>query len=102
MSSRYQNLIRVRWERRQYHYASYQKYHILWEKAYTITALERIQKIPQKRDLRESYKEYLSLKICKNSRAIADQEQETWRLTRLFYLLTAQETSDGYKPHGER
>jgi len=39
--------------------------------------------IPQKRELRESYKESLSfiLKICKNSRAIADQEQETWRLT---------------------
>jgi len=32
-------------------------------------------KIPQKRELRESYKESLSfiLKICKNSRAIVDQ-----------------------------
>jgi len=32
--------------------------------------------IPQKRDLRESYKEFLSfiLKIYKNSRTIADQE----------------------------
>jgi len=42
------------------------------------------------------------LKNCKNSRVIADQEQETWCLTRLFYLLTAQDTSDGCKPYGER
>ena len=33
------------------------------------------QEIPQKRELRESYKESLSfiLKICKNSKAIVDQ-----------------------------
>jgi len=39
--------------------------------------------IPQRRDLRESYKgiSEFYLKICKNSRAIVDQEQETWRLT---------------------
>ena len=39
--------------------------------------------IPQKSEMRESYKESLSfiLKIYKNSRAIVDQEQETWRLT---------------------
>ena len=38
------SLIRVGWERRQCHYALYHKYYILWEKAYTITALVRIQK----------------------------------------------------------
>ena len=39
--------------------------------------------ILQKRDLRESYKgiSEFYLKMCKNSRAIVDQEQETWRLT---------------------
>ena len=41
------------------------------------------------------------LKICKNPRAIADQEWETWHLARLFYLLTTQDRSDGYKSHGE-
>ena len=54
MSSRYQNLIRVGWERRQCHYAPYQKYHILWEKAYTITVLVRIQKY-HKRETRDSH-----------------------------------------------
>jgi hypothetical protein len=60
--------------------------------------------IPQKRDMRESYKgiSEFYLKICKNSRAIVDQEQETWRLNRPFYLLIAQDTSDGCKPHGGR
>ena len=54
ISSRFQNLIRVGWEGRQYHYASYQKYHILREKAYTITALERIQRY-HRREIWESH-----------------------------------------------
>ena len=54
MSSRYQSLIRVGSERRQYHYASYHKYYILWEKAYTITALVRTKKY-HKRENWESH-----------------------------------------------
>ena len=59
--------------------------------------------IPQKRDMRESYNESLSF-IWKSSKApelIVDQEQETWHLSRLFYLLTTQDRSDGYKSHGK-
>jgi len=48
------SLIRVGWERRQCHYALYHKYHIFWEKAYTITALVRIQKY-HKKEIWESH-----------------------------------------------
>jgi len=96
------NLIRVGWEKRQCHYALYHKYYIFWEKAYTITALVRIQKYHKRAErVIQGISEFY-LKIYKNSRAIADQEQETWHLARPFYLLTTQDRSDGYKSHGDR
>jgi len=70
------SLIRGGWERRQCHYASYHKYYIFREKAYTITALVRIQKY-HKREIRESHTRNLWVlfeNLQKNSRAIADQE----------------------------
>jgi len=48
------SLIRVGWKRRQCHHALYHKYFIFWEKAYTITALVRIQKY-HKREIWESH-----------------------------------------------
>ena len=59
------------------------------------TAKERIERVIQ--GISEFY-----LKICKNSRAVFNRRTRDMMLTRLFYLLTAQDTSDGYKPHGER
>jgi len=75
MSSRYQALLeRVR-EKAMSLCLIPQILHTLRESIY-LHCLGKDPEIPQKSDLRESYKGIFEfyLKICKNSRAIADQE----------------------------